>query len=80
MWAYEHRNISRNSLCFCDSNKKYKKCCGKGFSLSQKEIKPLSGKTQDAVSGLFSRLNPVKGPASSEGEGKEEETKSKKKA
>lgn len=72
--------VGRNDPCPCKSGKKYKKCCGKGFSLSQKEIKPLTGKTQNAVSGLFSRLNTAKETAVSESQGKEEETKSKKKA
>ena len=72
--------IGRNDPCPCKSGKKYKKCCGKSFSLSQKEIKPLTGKTQDTVSGLFSRLSGTSQPASSETTTKDDKTKSKKKA
>tara|TARA_Y100001973_G_C5204882_1_gene340715 strand:+ start:3039 stop:3212 length:174 start_codon:yes stop_codon:yes gene_type:complete len=29
LWAMDNKDINRNDLCFCNSNKKYKKCCGR---------------------------------------------------
>jgi hypothetical protein len=53
------QKVGRNEPCPCKSGKKYKKCCGKSFSMGQKQIKQIHAGAN--MSSLFSRVHGVKG-------------------
>lgn len=52
------QKVGRNEPCPCKSGKKYKKCCGKSFSMGQKQIKQISAGSN--MASLFSRVHGIK--------------------